>query len=67
MFDGLSAICLGQGPHEIQLLTLLVGINGRSLVMIDELIQIVELSLANAVHVAFDVNPEVLVPSRRFK
>lgn len=34
--------------------------------MIDELIQVVELSLANAVHVAFDVDAEVLVAARRF-
>lgn len=62
----LGAVGLWKRPHQIQLLTLLVSVDGRSLVMIDELVQIVELALADAVHVAFDMNAEMLVAARCF-
>lgn len=57
----LRAIGLGQRPHQIQLLALLVCINGRSLVMLDQLIQRMELALSNTVHVLLHMHPEVFV------
>lgn len=63
----LGAVGLRQRSHQIQLLTLLVGVDGRSLVMIDELVQVVELSLTDAIHVALDMNTEVLVAAGRLQ
>lgn len=60
----LRAIGLRQGPHQIQLLALLVRVDGRSLVVVDQLVQGVELALSDAVHVLLHVHAEVLVASR---
>lgn len=62
----LSSVGFRKRSHQIQFLALLVGVDRSSLVVVDELIQVVELPLADAVHVAFDMHSEVLVPSRRF-
>lgn len=60
----LGSVCFRQRSDQIQFLALLVGVNWRSLVVIDELIEIVELSLADAVHTRFDVNAKMLVATR---
>lgn len=57
----LRAIGLRQRSHQIQLFALLVRVDGRSLVVIDQLVQRVELPLPNAVHVLLHVHAEVLV------
>lgn len=63
----LGSVGFRQRPDQIQFLALLVGVNWRSLVVIDELIEIVELSLTDAVHSGFDVNAEVLVATGSFE
>lgn len=63
----LSSIRLRQRSHQIQLLALLVRVDRRSLVVVDELVQIMELALADTVHVAFDVHAEMLIATRRFE
>lgn len=50
-----------QGSHQIKLLSLLVRIDGSSLIMIHQLIQRVELALSNAIQSAFNMDSEVFV------
>lgn len=66
---GLCSIirCFRKRPHQIQLFTLLIRIDWRSLVVIDQLIECLEFSLSNAVHSVVDVDSEVLVASRSLK
>lgn len=63
----LGSVGFRKWSHQIQFLALFIGVDRSSLVVVDKLIEVVKLSLADAVHVAFDVNSKVLVPSRRFQ
>lgn len=63
----LGAIGARQRSHQVQFLALLVGVDGRSLVVIDQLVERMELALSDAVHARLDVHAEVLVAAGRFK
>lgn len=67
LFLSLRAIGLWQRSHQIQLLALLVRIDGRSLVVIDQLVQRMELALSNAIHVLLHVHAEVFVAAGRLQ
>nr|CAH7740479.1 unnamed protein product [Callosobruchus chinensis] len=56
-----TLLFFGQGTHQIELLSLFVGIDRCSLVVVDQLIESVELSLPNAVQSSLHVDAEVLV------
>lgn len=56
-----------QRAHEVQLLALLVGVDGRALVVRHELVQRGELALADAVQAALHLHAEVLVAARRLQ
>ena len=62
-----GAVSLWQRPDEKQLLPLLAGVDGRPLVVLHQLVERGELSLADAVHVALHVDTEVLVPAGRLQ
>lgn len=53
--------------HEVELLALLVGVDGRALVVRHELLQRRELALPDAVERALHVHAEVLVPTGRLQ
>lgn len=57
----------GQGPHQVQLLSLLVGVDGRPLVVADQLVERGELPLPDAVERAVHVHAEVFVPAGRLQ
>lgn len=65
--EALGSVGFRQGPHQVQLLALLVGVDGCSLVVVHQLVQCVELSLSDAVHVTFDVDAEVFVATGGFQ
>lgn len=56
-----------QRAHEVELLALLVGVDGRALVVRHQLLQRRELALADAVQAALHVHAEVLVAARRLQ
>lgn len=56
-----------QRAHQVQLLALLVGVDGRALVVGHQLVQRWELALPDAVQAALHVHAEVLVAARRLQ
>lgn len=66
---GRSAVLRGarQRTHEVKLLALLVGVDGRALVVRHQLVERVELALPDAVQVALHLHSEVLVAARRLQ
>jgi len=61
-----TLIALRQWTHQVQFLSLFVRVDRRALVMIDQLVERVELSLTDAVESTLYVNPKVFVASWRF-
>lgn len=58
---------LGKRSHQVQLLPLLVRVYRSSLIVIHQLVEGVELALADAIESTLHVDPEVLVPTWSFE
>ena len=59
--EGLFVCLLWKRSNEIEFLSLLTGINGSPLVVVDQMLQRLKPTLADAVKTALDVDTEVLV------
>lgn len=58
---------LGQRPDQVELLPLPVGVDGGALVVVNELVEVLELPLANAVEAILHFDSEVLVALGSFQ